>query len=157
MSDNGFNMVIQLDFGNIDGLARDVEKIIFTVISKGARTIAGRAREKVPVDTGALKASIYVSNEKGSSYNFALAGAQKLRTFDTAPNARVGAGKGSIVVGAAAPYAMAVEMGHHTPGGGFYPARPYLIPSVYETVPEIEMELKDEIENYQNRGDDWEP
>lgn len=61
---------------SIPKLTQDLRSDLSAVIRKGAFDIEGQAKVAAPVDTGALRASIYVSVQGGGDYSAAEAAAK---------------------------------------------------------------------------------
>lgn len=132
-------------------MRKEFKDDVFEILRHRAQDVSQRARELAAVDTGAMRASIYISHSKGSNYNFALANAQQLRDFEEPPNERENPKSDlEVVVGVAAPYAGLIEFGHFTTGGTFVAARPFMGPAAEDAESLIIGDLMDMMEQYDN-------
>lgn len=125
---------ITLDTKVLDSLIKHLDGNITEAVASAAHMVEGRAKVKAPVDTGALRASIYVSMKRGSKASEAMAAAKARR-----PDANVNAlpeprDNFTAHVGPSVEYGQEVEMGSSTRGG-----TPYLGPALRQT----EKDLRD--------------
>ena len=116
---------IKLDTRQLDKIAASLNTNRDKVLKAFAFQIEGKAKELAPVDTGAMRASIYTVTKDSDGYESARAASQ-------AQNANVATGKhptpsGKVIanVGPCVEYAGFVELGTSRMS-----ARPYLVPAV---------------------------
>lgn len=116
---------IKLDTAALDKIAANLGKSRDKVLKAFAFEIEGAAKQMAPVDTGAMRASIYTVTKDSDGYDSARADSQGL-------NASVATGQhpkpsGNVVanVGPCVAYAGYVELGTSRMS-----ARPYLVPAV---------------------------
>jgi len=102
---------IQLDTAELDRIQRELGWRVDTVIRRMAFEMEGFAKQEAPLDTGALRNSIYTNTTKGSKFAQADAAAKaKNADVETSPIPEAG-GDVIAVVGACVTYAAAQEMG----------------------------------------------
>ena len=123
-----------LDTKVLDKLIKHLDGNVEQAIASAAFMVEGRAKVNAPVDTGALRASIYVSMKRGGKASEAMAAAKARR-----PEANVNAlpeprDNFTAHVGPSVEYGMEVELGSATRGG-----TPYLGPALRQT----EKDLRD--------------
>src|SRR5690242_13841131 len=70
---------VTLDTKVLDSIIKALDGNITNAVAKAAFAVEGRAKAKAPVDTGALRASIYVSMKRGSKGNEAMSAARARR------------------------------------------------------------------------------
>lgn len=111
----------------ITKLTRSLEQRLSRVVLKTAFSIERDAKLKAPVDTGALRSSIYVvsenANTQENAYSQARARRSKVKLFE--PIQTVSIDKLSAIVAVGVEYGALVEYGIHRKS-----AKPYLIPAV---------------------------
>lgn len=122
----------ELDTRVLDAIIKNLDGNVTNAVAKAAFAVEGRAKVKAPVDTGALRASIYVSMKRGSKGNEAMSAAKARR-----PEANVAAlptprDNHTAYVGPSVEYGQEVEMGSATRSG-----TPYLRPALRETEHEM--------------------
>jgi HK97 gp10 family phage protein len=121
--------VIKVDTTVLDRVIRELPNRVEYVGRKMAFRIEASAKQRAPVDTGALRASIYTATQKFSGYAGAAAKAKGRATEEhPAPSGNVIA-----VVGPCVEYSEYVEFGTHKMG-----AQPYLTPAVEEVSKEFD-------------------
>ncbi len=132
---------IKLDTKRLDAITRGLKKNVDEVLTDFAFQIEGEAKMLAPVDTSALKNSIYVVSKEGDGYAAASSAAKAMaagrgKSVETAPHPYP---NGQVIarVGPCVDYAAAVEMGHLTKAftksqgcQRFVAAQPYLMPAV---------------------------
>jgi len=117
---------IELDTAELDRIQRELGWRVDTVIRRMAFEMEGFAKQEAPLDTGALRNSIYTNTTKGSKFAKADAAA-KAKNPDVETTAIPEAGGDVIaVVGACVTYAAAQETGAPKRN---VPAHPYLVPA----------------------------
>lgn len=117
-----------LDTKVLDALIKNCDGDVNEAVMKAAFMVEGRAKAKAPVDTGALRASIYVSMKKGGKGNEAMVAAKARRpeaVVEALPTPKENA---VAYVGPSVEYGQEVEMGSSTRSG-----TPYLQPALRET------------------------
>lgn len=120
--------VITLDTRVLDDLIKHVGGDVAEAVAKTAFAVEARAKVKAPVDTGALRASIYVSTKGGSRFSKARSAAAALRPNTGINELPVPSDDHTAYVGPSVEYGAAVEMGSARRAG-----TPYLLPAVRET------------------------
>lgn len=125
---------IKLDTRELDRILRDSKLKAQQVINKLAFQIERRAKMLAPVDTGALRASIYTNTPGKSGFNgsiigLARRGKKHARVMTREVEELPAAEEGSAIVGSPMSYATHVEYGTYKMG-----ARPYLTPAVQTVV-----------------------
>lgn len=119
---------------NTDGLHRTAEQLdrrLRAAVRKTAYDIEGDAKDRVPVDTGFLRRSIYSVTDRGSGYP---GGGDVLPARQRPPGI-------SAVVAVAAPYGVFVEYGHHGRSG-----QPYMTPAIERNREPFIQAIKDAVE-----------
>lgn len=123
---------VTLDTTKLDSILRKLDGNVADAIAKAGFAVEGRAKTKAPVDTGALRASIYTSLASGDRSNDAMADAQA-RNPDAETNPLpTPRDNHTAYVGPSVEYAMAIEL-----GSAARAAQPYLLPAVRETEKEF--------------------
>lgn len=135
-----------VDTSVLDGILRNLPGNTANNVAKAAFAIEARAKLKAPVDTGALRASIYTSLKSHSKFDDAKASATE-RSQRRNKQGRISPlGDGDFVklpepksetvayVGPSVEYGAGIELGTSQRG-----ATPYLLPAVRETEPEFKM------------------
>lgn len=133
---------VTLDTRVLDAIIKNLDGNVTNAVAKAAFAVEGRAKIKAPVDTGALRASIYVSMKRGGKGNEAMSAARARR-----PEAKVQAlptphDEHVAYIGPSVEYAQEVEMGGHGRAG-----RPYLQPALRETEAEFRELLGQAVRN----------
>lgn len=123
-----------IDTKVLDRLIKHLDGNVEEAIASAAFAVEGRAKIKAPVDTGALRASIYVAMKKGGKASEALAAAKAKRPEAVVEALPVPRDNHTAHVGPSVEYGLEVEMGSSTRAG-----RPYLQPALRET----EKDLRD--------------
>lgn len=129
-----------LDTSILDKLIKDCDGNVSEAIMKAAFMVEGRAKIKAPVDTGALRASIYVSMKRGSKGNEAMAAARARRPEAITTPLPTPHNELTAYIGPSVSYAQEVEMGGSTRSG-----TPYLQPALRETESDIKKLLKEAV------------
>jgi hypothetical protein len=144
----------QLDTRVLDAIIRNLDGNVANAVAKAAFAIEGRAKLKAPVDTGALRASIYVSFKRSSGFDDAKASATqrsqrkngagvirplKDENFVQLPTPQDDA---TAYVGPSVEYGAGVELGTSTRAG-----TPYLLPAVREVEVEFRKLLGEAVTN----------
>lgn len=122
----------EFDTKVLDGLIKHVGGNVTEAVAKAAFMVEGRAKLKVPVDTGALKSSIYVSMKRGSKGNEAMAAAKARRPEAITTPLPVPRDEHTAHIGPSVEYGQEIEMGSVQRAG-----RPYLQPAMRETEADI--------------------
>lgn len=127
---------ITLDTRVLDKMIKQTGGNVAEAVAKTALSVEARAKVKAPVDTGALRSSIYTSLKGGGRYNAARAEALARR-----PGVIVGElprpqDDHTAYVGPSVEYGAAVELGSTRRAG-----TPYLLPAVRETEREFRENL----------------
>jgi|SRR5579872_339575 len=107
-------------------MAAALPKIIHQMVTKAALDVQALAVVNAPRDTGFLASSIYTVTSDSSTYGNAgtpPGDSYLLPQVDPPDSPYV------AIVAVGANYGIFVEMGHHTRGGGFVAAQPYLFPA----------------------------
>jgi HK97 gp10 family phage protein len=112
---------ITLDTKVLDGIIKHLGGNVAEAIEKVAFAVEARAKVNAPVDTGALRASIYTSVRRGGNSPQHFTGVDYI-DLPTPPNAQV------VYVGPSVEYGAAVHFGTHG-----VPGRPYLLDAVRQT------------------------
>lgn len=121
-----------LDTRVLDGLIRNSNGHVADAIAKTGFAIEARAKIRVPVDTGALRASIYTSLESGGGN---ASGPAPIPT----PTDNL-----TAYVGPSMEYGPTVELGGHNQA-----AQPYLLPAVRDTEREFREWIGEAVTNYE--------
>lgn len=119
---------IHLDTRVLDSLIKNLDGNVGQAVAKAAFTVEAKAKVRAPVDTGALRASIYVSMAGMNEEAGALAQAQALRPEAQAAPLPVPRDSQTAHIGPSVEYAEAVELGTSRRSG-----HPYLQPAFRET------------------------
>lgn len=120
-----------VEFKNLDLLERvanNVEPAIEKALLEAAKYIQQQARIHVPVDTGATRASIYISTQKYSDYAEASAQASALRPFLTVFPEVKSTQSGMAVVAVGTDYSPFLEFGTSRMA-----ARPFFYSAVHDS------------------------
>jgi hypothetical protein len=131
-----------LDTKVLDRLAKHLDGNVSEAVASAAFMVEGRAKVKAPVDTGALRASIYVAMKKGSKASEAIAAAKARR-----PDANVNAlptpkDNFTAHVGPSVEYGQEVELGSSKRAG-----TPYLGPALRETEADLKKFLSKAVQD----------
>lgn len=121
---------VELDTRVLDAIIKNLGGNVADAVAKAALSIEGRAKVKAPVDTGALRASIYTSTQNGDTSS---AGTNPLP---------VPTDDHTAYVGPSVEYGLFVEIGTVRRAG-----TPYLQPAVRETEDEFRKLLADAVVN----------
>lgn len=134
---------VTLDTKVLDAIIKNLGGNVEQAVAKAAFAIEGRAKRKAPVDTGALRASIYVSMQGHADRSSqAMAEAHSRRPGVTTNALPVPRDKQTAFVGPSVEYGQEVELGGATRAG-----TPYLQPAVRETEAEFRKLLGDAVVN----------
>lgn len=114
---------IKLDTRELDRIAAKVGKTCEQIIMSLAFDIEAQAKMNAPVDTGALRNSVYVEGKEKSDYQQAAAGVTSRRPDVETERHPAPSGKVIANVGPCVEYAEYVELGAN--------AQPFLTPAVY--------------------------
>lgn len=118
----------KLDITRLNELIKNVPGNVQDAVAKAAFMVEGRAKVKAPVDTGALRASIYVSMKRQSKGNEAMSAAKARRPEAITTPLPVPREDAVAHVGPSVSYGQEVEMGSSRRAG-----TPYLQPALRET------------------------
>lgn len=124
----------------LDKLIKSVDGNVTEAVMKAAFMVEGRAKLKSPVDTGALKASIYVSMKRGSKGNEAMAAARARRPEAITTPLPTPRDELTAYIGPSVEYGQEVELGSSTRSG-----TPYLQPALRETEADIKKLLSEAV------------
>lgn len=119
---------ITLDTKVLDKLIKNMGGDVAGAVTKTALAVEARAKIKAPVDTGALRASIYTSLKAGDKFDRARAEALARRPGTTVGPLPTPRDDHTAYVGPSVEYGAAVELGSARRAG-----TPYLQPAVRET------------------------
>ncbi len=120
-----------LDTSKLDSILKRLDANVANAVAKAAFAIEGRAKVKAPVDTGALRASIYTSLKAGGG-DAARVEARSRRPEAIITPLPVPRDDHTAYVGPSVEYGADVELGTTRRG-----ATPYLLPAVRETEKEF--------------------
>jgi len=125
------NVTVTFDTKVLDNLIKHLDGNVEEAVNKAGFVVEGKAKLRAPVDTGALRASIYTSI-KGRATT-AMNKARSLNPDAGIVPLPVPDNNHTVYVGPSVEYAAEVEL------GGRHAAQPYLLPAMRET----ERELRD--------------
>lgn len=131
-----------LDTKVLDAIIKNLDGNITNAVAKAAFSVEAKAKQRAPVDTGALRASIYVSMKRGSKGNEAMSAAKARRPEAGIEALPVPRDNYTAYVGPSVSYAAEVELGSHGRAG-----RPYLQPALRETEVELRNLLSKAVKN----------
>lgn len=126
-------VVVELDTKVLDNLIKHLNGNVEEAVNKTGFVVEGKAKLRAPVDTGALRASIYTSI-KGRATT-AMNKARSLRPDAGIVPLPTPDNNHTVYVGPSVEYGHLIELGESN-----RPARPYLLPAVREAEREL-MEL----------------
>jgi HK97 gp10 family phage protein len=131
----GFSASVVIKFDHTKEVGQKMNQRMHEIVDESALAVQTRASQIAPVDTGALRNSIYVNNGDQSDYNLRTATARGLNPdmnaleeidpeFVIAVSSSPGVDSYISVVGVAADYGLFQELGtrHHR-------AQPFMLPS----------------------------
>lgn len=139
MARNQVNVTV--DTARLDRLIRQLPGAVDDNIRAIAFAIEAKAKAKAPVDTGALRASIYTRTARDNGYAQASADARQ-RNADAALQPLPEPGEHAAVVGPSVGYALDVELGTARRA-----ATPYLTPAVREVGNDLARRLGQAVED----------
>ena len=115
------DVLVDVDVSGLEKLADRLEAELAGAVAKAAFLIEAYAKMNAPVDTGALRASIYTSTWNGSQWSGAAASASALRSGVTIL-ADIGKPSSNLeaIVAVGVHYAAHVEYGTFRQAGRFY-------------------------------------
>lgn len=115
------DIIADIDVTGLDDLANRLESELAKAVAASAFLIESHAKLAAPVDTGALRASIYTSTWNGSQWSGAAASASALRSGVTIL-ADIGKPSSNLeaIVAVGVHYAAHVEYGTFRQAGRFY-------------------------------------
>lgn len=108
----------RLDTTVLDAIIRNSDENTAQAVAKAAFTVEGYAKIAAPVDTGALRASIYTSLKTGTQQPVSSPAEERIELPRPTDNA-------TAYVGPSVEYGAAVELGTHRRAG-----TPYLLPAL---------------------------
>lgn len=140
------NVTVELDTKVLDNLIKHLNGNVEEAVNKAGFVVEGKAKLRAPIDTGALRASIYTSikgnrqrfeSAKGKaiaeSHNVNSRGRIQPLTNEDIVQLPEPKDNHTVYVGPSVEYGAEVEL------GGQHAAQPYLLPAMRET----ERELRD--------------
>lgn len=116
---------VTVDTTKLDSILKHLDGNMANAVAKAAFAVEAEAKLNAPVDTGALRASIYTSLHNGGRGSQAMAQARSLRpeaVTEALPTPRTG---NTAYVGPSVEYGAEVEL-----GSARRPGTPYLQPAV---------------------------
>lgn len=119
---------ISIDTRILDKMIKHTGGNVAEAVAKTAFAIEARAKVKAPVDTGALRASIYTSLKGGSKFSAARSAAAALRPNTGIDELPTPQDDHTAYVGPSVEYGAPVEL-----GSARRAATPYMLPAVRET------------------------
>lgn len=136
------NVTTQIDTKKLDAILKHLGGNTTDAVAKAAFTIEGKAKLRAPVDTGALRASIYVSMKRTDNASRAMSAARARR-----PQAEIGPlpvprDDHTAYIGPSVSYGQAIELGSVRRSG-----TPFLQPAVRETEDEFRKLLGKAVKN----------
>lgn len=134
--------IVTLNTNVLDAIIKNLGGNVAEGVAKAAFAIEARAKQKAPVDTGALRASIYTSLKDGGMGNKAMGEARALRPDALTQALPVPRDDHTAYVGPSVEYGPSVELGSVRRAG-----TPYLQPAVRETEQEFRKLLGDAVAN----------
>lgn len=118
------SVTTKLDTRLLDQMLRDIEPQAEALVDKTAFDIQGRAQNNAPVDTSALRNSIYTVTSRSDGYMLASQNAKAANpSAETSPLPEPGDMEAHV--GPSVEYAIYQELGTSR-----MPAHPYLVPAV---------------------------
>lgn len=120
------NVSVTLDTKRLDAILRNLAGNVEDAVAKAGFAIEGRAKIKAPVDTGALRASIYTAMQRNSGEQ-AMGKAKALNPDATTVALPTPTDRHTAHVGPSVEYGAAIELGSVRRG-----ATPYLLPALRE-------------------------
>lgn len=123
---------VTVDTRVLDSILKNLGGNVAETVAKAGFMVEGRAKLKVPVDTGAARASIYTSLKSGDRSDAAMADASARRPEAELTPLPVPRDDATAYVGPSVEYGAELEF-----GGAGKAARPYLVPAVRETEAEF--------------------
>lgn len=123
---------VDLDTKVLDGIIKHLGGNVAEAVAKVGFAIEARAKIKAPVDTGALRASIYTSLHEGGRASEAMGEARARRPEVVTDALPVPRDSHTAYVGPSVEYGIAIELGSTR-----RPGTPYLQPAVRETEDEF--------------------
>lgn len=145
---------MELDTTVLDGIIKHLDSNVAEAVAKVAFAVEGRAKINAPVDTGALRASIYTSLKGSNRFDDAKTkaiarsnrrnGAGRVQLLENGDFAPLPIPKSDAVayVGPSVEYGAAVELGSVKRGG-----TPYLLPAMRQVENEMRKELSKAVSN----------
>lgn len=124
----------------LDSLIKNTDGNVTKAIAKAAFMVEARAKIRAPVDTGALRASIYTAMARSSGANKAMSEARSRRPEAKVTALPVPRDDHVAHVGPSVEYGQAVELGSATRSG-----TPYLQPALRETEKDIKALLAEAV------------
>lgn len=131
-----------LDIIKLELLIKALDGNVRDAVAKAAFMVEGRAKTKAPVDTGALRASIYVSMKRGSKGDEAMSAARARRPEAIITPLPTPKDDLTAHVGPSVEYGEAVELGSARRAG-----TPYLQPALRETESDIKKLLSKAVQD----------
>lgn len=123
---------VSLDTTKLDKILKQLDGNVADAIAKASFAVEARAKLRAPVDTGALRASIYTSLAGGGRSDDAMADALSRRPGVETNPLPIPRDNHTAYVGPSVEYAAELEF-----GSAGRAAQPYLLPAVRETEKEF--------------------
>lgn len=134
------SVTTELDTRKLDNILKRLGGNVADTVAKAAFAIEGKAKINAPVDTGALRASIYTSLKDGGRGNAAMSAASALNPEVVTEALPVPRDSHTAYVGPSVEYGADVELGTNR-----RPGTPYLQPAVRDTEREFYAMLGDAV------------
>lgn len=126
----------------LDAILKHLDSNVANAVAKAGFAVEARAKIKAPVDTGALRASIYTSLKDGGRGSEAMSEARGRNPDVTTQALPVPRDDHTAYVGPSVEYGAAIELGSARRAG-----TPYLQPAVRETEDDFRRMLADAVVN----------
>lgn len=127
---------------SFEDIGKDTKRLLSAVVRKAAFDVEREAKQNAPVDTGALKASIYVSTKGKSDYAKASADAKAIQPKAEIFPEEKAQEELEAIIGVGVDYGEAVEHGTTRQR-----AQPYMTPAVEKIRPQFEKAVEKVLES----------
>lgn len=132
----------ELDTRVLDAIIKNLSGNVANAVAKAAFSVEARAKIKAPVDTGALRASIYASLQNGGRGTEAMGEARARNPEVETHPLPVPTDNHTAYIGPSVEYGAAIELGTVRRAG-----TPYLQPALRETEDEFRKLLANAVTN----------